>query len=96
MNEMVERVARALCETSGGAQVDWQRWSEETRENYRRHARAAIGAMRGPSFAMATAGVAALEASTKATPRQQLMDAYDAMLASIKSATDAEIEGRIK
>lgn len=49
--EMVERVARALCEASGGHWTDGH-GRTDTRNAWRHAARAAIEAMREPTAAM--------------------------------------------
>ena len=57
---MVERVARAICENNHraifGTSVSWEGISAETMEHFRSVARAALAAMREPTDAMAYAG----------------------------------------
>lgn len=56
MTDMVERVARAICENNHraifGTSVSWEGISAETMEHFRSVARAAIEAMREPTEAM--------------------------------------------
>jgi hypothetical protein len=66
MNELVERVARAIhgvdrsimaAGGAGGTLTEWETESESARRLYRLHAKAAIAAMREPTEAMVRAGL---------------------------------------
>jgi hypothetical protein len=59
MNDMVEKVARALYASSGNAPIWWDHAGDETRYRWRQTARVAIEAMRHPTNAMLMAGYAA-------------------------------------
>lgn len=55
MSEMIERVAKALCDEEWGGTQPWDRKPEGFRERYRMRARVAIQAMREPTEAMCAA-----------------------------------------
>lgn len=58
MSDMVEKVARAICESSGES---WESSSIHYRETCSEFARAAIGALREPTIQMMVAGRDALQ-----------------------------------
>ncbi len=63
MNEMIERVARAICEVDGDSPYAWRDGTDRNPERaYREAARAAIAALRVPSVDMGLAAYAAWDA----------------------------------
>lgn len=61
MSEMIEKIARAICDAGREDDPQFDLMSAQVKESYRHEARAAIEAMREPSKAMVEAGDTALE-----------------------------------
>lgn len=83
MTNMVEKVAEALWnheEKPQAGGLGWDLAGHLTQEAYRVLARAAILAMREPTFRMRIAGVEALGVSTASTPGQRAGEAFTAMI----------------
>jgi hypothetical protein len=74
MNEMIEKVARALSAAEDGNEENWRSFTPD--------ARAAISAMREPTEAMANAGGLAINADEDvlAVTAQEARQAFTAML----------------
>lgn len=95
---MIERVARAIYEAdhrSGG----WSEWdyvdeahpgNKALKDRYRKQARAAIKAMRGPTVAMHMAAVAGYTVRDGRCRPAALRDAYDAW---IDTALNEQVTG---
>ena len=89
MSEMVERVARAMFEDD---QFDYEprmpTWEETgVREEYRRKARIAIGAMRDPTEAMIDAGLVAEDVILQSRSGSAVPSVWETMIDAASDET---------
>ena len=78
---MIERIARALCKESGGKDIYWENWIDD--------AVLCIKAMRDPTPDMIKAGFESISPSCDINP-QELRIAWQAMIDSILSKNNAK------